>query len=157
MTGEKPAPTVKKNATLTSLQINTDTFANISDPDEMAHTRIYTVCHSVVSFWLKTLFAIMNVSKLEDGRVHFRNSSVRVKIHAKLYESATSYSTCPKILNKSIFYLLMFLKTAEWVANNVDSDQMLYLIWVYTVCSGQSAWILRVITIISKLVASSVL
>ena len=26
----------------------------------------------------------------------------------------------------------------DWVANSVDADQMLFLIWVYTVCSGLS-------------------
>ena len=36
----------------------------------------------------------------------------------------------------------MCLKTAGWVANGADSDQM--LIWVYTVCSGLFVQILRV-------------
>ena len=39
--------------------------------------RIYTVCHSVLDFRLKPLCA----SKLEDGRVHFRNSGLKGLIH----------------------------------------------------------------------------
>ena len=37
--------------------------------------RIYTVCHSVIDFFLlKPLFATMDESNFKDGRVHFRNS-----------------------------------------------------------------------------------
>ena len=32
----------------------------------------------------------------------------------------------------------MCLNTAVWVANNLDFDQKPYLIWVYTVCSGNT-------------------
>ena len=39
--------------------------------------RIYTVCHSVIDFLLKPLFATMDVSKFRDGRVYFRKSEVK--------------------------------------------------------------------------------
>ena len=35
--------------------------------------RIYTVCHSIIDFWLKPLFATMSLSKFRDGRIHVRN------------------------------------------------------------------------------------
>ena len=38
---------------------------------------IYTVCHSVIDFWLKPLFATMGVSRFRDGRVHVRNLGVK--------------------------------------------------------------------------------
>ena len=34
---------------------------------------INTVCHSVIDFWLKSLFATMTVSKFRERRVHCRN------------------------------------------------------------------------------------
>ena len=34
------------------------------------------------------------------------------------------YRSCLKIWTKSFYYLLMWLKTAKWVANSVDPDQM---------------------------------
>ena len=40
---------------------------------------IYTVCHSDIDFWLKPLFATMDVSKFRGGRVHFINTGERVK------------------------------------------------------------------------------
>ena len=39
--------------------------------------RIFIVCHAVVDISLKPLFATMDVSKLRDGRVHFRTSGVK--------------------------------------------------------------------------------
>ena len=50
-------------------------------------------------------------------------------------------------LKKNIFhFLLTCLKTAEWVANSVDSDHRFLwrLIWVYTICSGLTVRSLRV-------------
>ena len=41
----------------------------------------------------------------------------------------------------------MCLKTAGWVANSVNPDQMLHLIWVYTVCSDLSVPIISFITV----------
>ena len=49
--------------TLSALQTKTDTYANSVDPDEMAHN--------------KTLFAVMNMPKFKDGRIHFRNLGVK--------------------------------------------------------------------------------
>ena len=39
--------------------------------------RIYTVCNSVIDFWLKPLLATMGVSKFRDGRIPFRNSRLK--------------------------------------------------------------------------------
>ena len=71
--------------TLSSLKTNTDTFANSADLDEMAHNEtahnliwICTVCHSIIDFWLKPLFATMDVTKFGDGKVHFINSGFLV-------------------------------------------------------------------------------
>ena len=63
--------------TLLSLQTNTDTCVNSADPDEMPYNEpshqnqhCLPFCYW---FWLKPLFATMNVSKFRDGRVHVRN------------------------------------------------------------------------------------
>ena len=40
----------------------------------------YTVCHSVSLFTLKHLFPTIELSKFKIGRVHFRNSGVKVFI-----------------------------------------------------------------------------
>ena len=60
--------------TLSSLQTNTDTFANSAYP-EPSHQDLH--CNSVLDFWLKPLFATMDVSKIRDGRVHVRNPGVK--------------------------------------------------------------------------------
>ena len=39
--------------------------------------RIYAVCHSVFDFKLKALFASVDMSKVKDGMVHFRNSEMK--------------------------------------------------------------------------------
>ena len=39
--------------------------------------RIYTVCNSVFDIWLASLFALVDMSKFKDGRVHFRNSGMK--------------------------------------------------------------------------------
>ena len=39
--------------------------------------RICTVCHSVFEISLKPLFALVDKSKFQDGRVHFRNSDMK--------------------------------------------------------------------------------
>ena len=56
-------------------------FANSADPDEMAHSKqphqelhYLPLCYG---FLTKALFATMDVSKLRDGRVHFRNSGMK--------------------------------------------------------------------------------
>ena len=50
-------------------QTKTDTCANSVVPDQTARLiRIYIVCHSVVDFRLKPLFASMDMSKFKDGR-----------------------------------------------------------------------------------------
>ena len=56
-----------------------------SRSDEMADimnhlTRIYTVCHSVLDFWLTSLhvFTKMDVTKANDGRINFRNLGWKV-------------------------------------------------------------------------------
>ena len=44
--------------------------------------RIYTVCHSVIDFWLKHLFAIMDVSKfpeMEESKLETRDERVKLK------------------------------------------------------------------------------
>ena len=38
---------------------------------------IYTVCHSVWDFWLMSLFTTMDVSKIKDWRIHWRNLGVK--------------------------------------------------------------------------------
>ena len=67
-----------------SLQTNTDTFANSVDPDETARRSrliwIFIVCHSVI-FFTKPLFATMDVSKFRDGYANFRKSGVKGLIH----------------------------------------------------------------------------
>ena len=49
---------------------------------------IYTVCHSVIDFRLKPLCASVDMSKLKDGRVHFRNSGMKrlIKTLERNYE-----------------------------------------------------------------------
>ena len=42
----------------------------------------------------------------------------------KYWDIILSYRSCLKIWTKSFYYLLMWLKTAKWVANSVDPDQM---------------------------------
>ena len=57
------------------LFIPVDTFAKSAGPDDMVvishQIRISTVCHSVFDFGLRPLFAVMNVSRVRYGRVHF--------------------------------------------------------------------------------------
>ena len=56
-----------------------------------------------------------------------------------LSRSAKHYHTCLKFWASPFYYLLKCLRTAGWVTNSVDPDQMLqHLIRVYTVCSGLS-------------------
>ena len=57
-------------------QINTDTLQTVQIQMRRIVT-IYTVCHSVTDFWLKSLFATMNVSKFSDGKVHVRNLGIK--------------------------------------------------------------------------------
>ena len=58
---------VNKNVlTFSSMLTSTDTFANSADPDDRL-IRIYTVCHFVIDFWQKPLFATMDVSKFRDS------------------------------------------------------------------------------------------
>ena len=64
------------NFTLSSLQTNTDTFANSADPDEMVSSGS-TVCHFVIDFFTLTP-ATMNASKIRHGRIHVRNLIVNV-------------------------------------------------------------------------------
>ena len=65
------------------MQTKTDTCANSVDPDKMAHNDSlleslgsiqFTVCHSLFYYRPK---ASMNMSKLKDGGVHFRNSGMK--------------------------------------------------------------------------------
>ena len=71
------------HSTLSSLQTNTDTFANSEDLDETAHYQLSHLDLHCLPFcyWLltETLFATMDVSKFWDGRVHFRNGGEKIK------------------------------------------------------------------------------
>ena len=60
---------------------------------------------------------------------------IQVSIHhiyPKYSDTSPAYHTCSKILTSTIYYPMLCLKIAGWMANSVD------LIWVYTVCSGLS-------------------
>ena len=78
--------------TFSSIQINTDTFANSADPDEAAlqepsHLDLHD-CYYVIDFGLKPLFAKMYVSKFRDGRVHVRNLGYeRVNLYHGTYSA----------------------------------------------------------------------
>ena len=65
--------------TLSSLQTNTDTFANSVDPDETAHNEQshQDLNCAILLLWLKPWFATMDVSKCIDGKVHVRNPGVK--------------------------------------------------------------------------------
>ena len=58
----------------------TDTYANSVDPDEMAHNEPSHQDPHCLQFYfdfgLKPLFGIMVLTKIKDGRVHFRNSGM---------------------------------------------------------------------------------
>ena len=59
---------------LSSLQTNTDTFANNVDPNETARSRLIridSVCHYVIYFCLKYLFATMDLSQFRDDMSPF--------------------------------------------------------------------------------------
>ena len=45
-------------------------------------------------------------------------------IYPKYFDTSTPYRTCYKNLNKSIYYPILCLKVAGWVANSADPDEM---------------------------------
>ena len=67
--------------TLSTRQTQTGTFANSVDPDEMADNKpshLELHCLSFCSYVLTdTLFAIIDLSKYKDVRVHFRNVGMK--------------------------------------------------------------------------------
>ena len=44
-------------------------------------------------------------------------------IYPKYSDTSTPYHTCSKIWTSSIYYLMLYLKIAGWVANSVDPDE----------------------------------
>ena len=117
-----------------------------------------------LSFW-GLQFAVVQIHNTTCTKYHFNNWSEVFNIkfckilvmrlcrewsrfnhrinNPKNWDTLTSYHTHPKILNNTIALRIYVNKTAEWVANSVDPDQ----IWVYTVCSGLFVPILRVIVV----------
>ena len=67
---------------LSSLQINTDTIANCADPDDTACNKpSYQNLHCLpFCYWIFDWnpFLQLDVSKFRDGKVHVRNSGVKV-------------------------------------------------------------------------------
>ena len=89
--------------TLSALPSKTDICANSVDLDD----RIYTFCHSVFDFRLKSLFSSMDFFKLWDRRVHFRNLGERVKTLSKaLSNNLTYHENCHHIIAISIYVML---------------------------------------------------
>ena len=81
----------KQALTISALLTTQNTCATSVDPDVMSRLiRIYTVCHSIIDFWMKTLFATMDVSKFRDRREHFRNSEVKGLTHLSSISSMNS-------------------------------------------------------------------
>ena len=62
------------------LRIKIDTYSKGVDQMRQILTsrliKIYIVCHSVINFRLKSLFASVGMSKLNGRIVHFRNSEI---------------------------------------------------------------------------------
>ena len=64
------------------MHVRTDTCANSVDPDEMArdepsHQDLYCLPFCFDFRQNKPLFASVDMSKLKEGRVHFRNSGMK--------------------------------------------------------------------------------
>ena len=61
-------------------------------------------------------------------------------IYHKYFAVSTPYITCPKIWTSQLYYLLMCLKTAGWVPDSVDPDQMPHFcgIWSGSTIFGQT-------------------
>ena len=45
-------------------------------------------------------------------------------IYPRYSDSSTPYQTCSKIWTSTIYYLMLYLKIAGWVANSGDPDEM---------------------------------
>ena len=45
------------------------------------------------------------------------------RIYPKYSDTSTPYHTCSKIWTSAIYYSMLCLKIAEWVANSVDPDE----------------------------------
>ena len=60
-------------------------------------------------------------------------------IYPKYLDTSTPYYTCSNIWISTIFYPMLCLKIAGWVANSVDPDEMPR--GIYTVCSVLSVQI----------------
>ena len=45
-------------------------------------------------------------------------------IYPKYWDNLTPYYTCPKVWTSSYYYLLMYLNIVDWLAENIDLDQM---------------------------------
>ena len=79
------------------------------------------------------------------SQVKIRSSFYR--IYPKDWDTLTPYLSSPKIWITSFDNHSMCLKLAGWVTL-IRRRVLLILIWVYTVCSGLSGPIFRVITVI---------
>ena len=56
---------------------------------------------------------------------HHENIYYRYCIYPKYLDTSTPYHTCFKIWTSTIYYLMLCLKIAEWVAKSVHPDEML--------------------------------
>ena len=70
------------------------------------------------------------------------------RIYSKYWDTLTPYRTCPIICKNLFHYLLMWLKYC-WTSSKQCRPWSDATFWVYTLCSGLSVPIIRVITAIT--------
>ena len=58
-----------------------------------------------------------------DWNKWYSRLSLFYSMYPKYWDKTTAYHTHPKIWTYAVYYLLMCLKTAEWMANSIVSDQ----------------------------------
>ena len=102
--------------TLSALLTKMVIFANSADQDEtvrwvLSGSTQFPIL--LLIFWLKPLFATMAVSKFRDGRVHFRNSGMKLLIDTYPGQQpptgSRARSSCPSQQNLKYYTILCWL------------------------------------------------
>ena len=102
---------------------------------QWAHMPFCWFCHALAHIWLKYLYQILNVKSASWATqsdsvaqiiicpsIHIHTYTILIikmqkyHIYPKYWSILSSYHTCHKIWKSPFYYLLLYLKSAEWKA-----------------------------------------